>query len=97
LAELSAPQVGPGQVLIDVAAAGVNFLDTLIVQGTYQLRPAFPFAPGSEVSGVVRGVGSGVSGLTPGQRVAAFTGYGGFAQQVVADAKMVFPIADSAT
>jgi NADPH:quinone reductase len=95
VADLPEPQAGPGQVLIDVVAAGVNFLDTLIVQGTYQLRPAFPFAPGSEVSGIVRKVGPGVSELSEGQRVVAFTGYGGFAARVVADAGVVFPISDS--
>jgi NADPH2:quinone reductase len=97
VAELPAPAVGPGQVLIDVAAAGVNFLDTLIVQGRYQVRPALPFAPGGEVSGVVRSVGAGVDGLRAGQRVAALASHGGYATQLVANANSVFPIPDSMT
>ena len=97
IAELPNPTVGPRQVLIDVAAAGVNFLDTLIVQGRYQVRPAVPFAPGGEVSGVVRSVGAGVEGLRSGQRVAAMASYGGYATQLVANVDSVFPIPDSMT
>jgi NADPH2:quinone reductase len=97
IAELPDPTVGPRQVLIDVAAAGVNFLDTLIVEGRYQVRPALPFAPGGEVSGVVRSVGAGVEGLRSGQRVAAMAPYGGFATQLVANADSVFPIPDFMT
>lgn len=97
VAELPDPVAGRGQVLIDVAAAGVNFLDTLIVQGRYQVRPALPFAPGGEVSGVVRSVGAGVAGLRSGQRVAALASYGGYATQLVTSADAVFPIPDSMT
>lgn len=97
LAELPEPQVGPGQVLIEVAAVGVNFLDTLIVQGRYQLKPTPPFAPGAEVSGIVTGLGAGVTSLRTGQRVVALLPYGGFSERVVARCDLVYPIADTMT
>lgn len=86
-----------GQVLVEVHAAGVNFPDGLIVAGTYQTKPALPFTPGSEVSGVVTALGEGVTGLVPGTRVLAFTGMGGYAEQVAVAADMVFPIPDAMT
>jgi NADPH2:quinone reductase len=83
---------GPGQVVIDVKAAGVNFPDVLIIQGKYQVRPELPFTPGSELSGVVRAVGAGVESVRVGDRVIAFTAQGGFAQQVLAPAQAVMPM-----
>ena len=90
--EIEDPHPGPGEVLIDVHASGVNFPDGLIVAGTYQTRPELPFIPGSEAAGVVAGVGAGVTALAAGARVLAFTGMGGYAQQVLVAADMVFPI-----
>lgn len=92
--EVDAPTPGPGLVLIDVRAAGVNFPDGLIVAGTYQTRPELPFTPGSEVAGVVVSVGSDVTAVSVGTRVLAFTGMGGYAEQAVVAADMVFPIPD---
>lgn len=86
---------GPGQVLIGVKAAGVNFPDTLIIEGRYQTKPPLPFAPGGEVAGTILAVGEGVDDLAPGQRVAAMTIYGGYAEQALADAAGVFPIPDA--
>ena len=83
---------GPGQVVIDVKAAGVNFPDVLIIQGKYQVRPELPFTPGSEISGVIKAVGAGVAGIKVGDQVIAFTAQGGFAQQVVAQAQAVMPM-----
>jgi NADPH:quinone reductase len=80
---------GPGQVVMTVRACGVNFFDALIVQGKYQTRPALPFSPGGEVAGVVKAVGEGVTGLETGMRVLAFTGHGGYAEEVSADASSV--------
>jgi NADPH:quinone reductase len=85
-------QPGKGQVVVDVKACGVNFPDTLIIQGKYQFKPPMPFSPGSEVAGVVRELGEGVQGVKVGDRVIAFTGHGGFAEQVVADASKLMPI-----
>ncbi|MES2106797.1 MAG: NADPH:quinone oxidoreductase family protein [Pseudomonadota bacterium] len=83
---------GPGQVAIDVKAAGVNFPDVLIIQNKYQFKPELPFTPGSELSGVVRAVGEGVSNAKPGDRVIAFIGHGAFAQQVVVPAQAIMPV-----
>ncbi len=88
------PPLGKGQVRIGVRAAGVNFPDTLIIAGRYQMRPPVPFTPGSEVAGEIIGVGDGVEGLQEGDRVAAFVGYGGFAEQVVTDAGRAVKIPD---
>lgn len=92
LEEVPDLQAAPGRVVVDVKACGVNFPDTLIIQGRYQMKPPLPFSPGGEVAGVVRETGEGVTGVRPGDRVIAFTGYGGFAEQVAADAASVVPM-----
>jgi NADPH2:quinone reductase len=83
---------GPGQVVIDVKAAGVNFPDVLIIQGKYQVRPELPFTPGNELSGVVSAVGDGVTDVRVGDKVIAFIAQGAFAQQAVAPAQAVMPM-----
>jgi len=90
--ELPEPVPAAGQVSIDVHAAGVNFPDVLIIQNKYQFKPELPFTPGSELAGVVRAVGAGVTHVKPGDRVIAFIGNGAFAQQVVAAAAAVMPM-----
>ncbi len=87
-------EAGPGQVLISVKACGVNFPDVLIIKDMYQFKPPRPFAPGGEVSGVVKAVGEGVTHVKPGDRVLASTGHGGMAEEVVAAAHGVVPIPD---
>lgn len=77
---------GPGQVRIAIEACGVNFPDTLIIEGKYQFRPEPPFSPGGEVSGVVDALGDGVTGVAIGDKVMAMSLYGGFAEQVLMDA-----------
>jgi NADPH:quinone reductase len=77
------PRAGCGEVLVAVHAAAVNFPDTLIIANKYQLKPALPFSPGSEVAGTVRSVGIDVKGFAPGDRVIAVCGWGGFAEGVV--------------
>ena len=74
------PQPGPGEVTIRVQASGMNFLDTLIVAGRYQVKPELPFSPGAEVAGEVVAIGPDVSGFSVGDRVIAFTYHGGFAE-----------------
>lgn len=86
------PVPGAGEVVIDVKAAGVNFPDVLIIQNQYQFKPELPFTPGSELAGVVRAVGDGVSHVKAGDPVIAFLGQGAFASQVKAPAKMVMPM-----
>lgn len=90
--DIASPVPGPKQVLISVKACGVNFPDTLIIQNLYQFKPALPFSPGGELSGVVKAVGEGVKHLQVGQPVLAFTGWGGFAEEVLADAKQIVPL-----
>ena len=84
--ELPDPQPGPGQVALDIMAAGVNFPDVLIIQGKYQFKPELPFTPGSELSGVVSAVGEGVVSFKEGDKVIAFTSQGAFAQKIVVPA-----------
>jgi NADPH2:quinone reductase len=95
LEETPSPRAAAGQVVIAVKACGVNFMDGLIVEGKYQLKPPLPFSPGAEVAGVISEVGAGVTGLAVGARVLAATGYGGFAEQVAADAHAVIALPDS--
>ena len=83
---------GPGEVAIDVHAAGVNFPDVLIIQNKYQFKPELPFTPGSELAGVVRSVGDGVSHFKAGDKVLAFVNLGAFAQQISVPAKAVVPM-----
>lgn len=86
------PSASEGQVVVDVRAAGVNFVDGLICQGRYQIKPATPFVPGSEIAGDVAAVGPGVSGIEVGDKVIAFTGFGGFAEQVAVPALSLVPM-----
>jgi NADPH2:quinone reductase len=81
LEELPSPRPGPGEVVIDVKAAGVNFPDVLIIQNKYQVKPPLPFAPGAELAGVIKEVGAGVTGFKPGDRVIAMTTWGAFAEE----------------
>ncbi|SDX33232.1 NADPH2:quinone reductase [Geodermatophilus africanus] len=85
-----------GGVLVDVHVAGVTFPEVLLSRGQYQVKPELPFVPGSEVAGTVRSAPEG-SGLQPGQRVAAFPGFGGFAEVAAADPGFVFPLPDGVT
>ncbi|MBB3066358.1 NADPH:quinone oxidoreductase family protein [Limibacillus halophilus] len=93
--QLPEPRPGAGDVLIRVAAAGLNFADTLMIAGKYQEKPPFPFSPGLEVAGEVLEVGEGVSGTKPGDRVLAVVDHGGFAEQAIARESDVFKIPDS--
>jgi NADPH2:quinone reductase len=85
----------PGEVVIKIRAAGVNFPDVLIIQKKYQVQPELPFSPGAEVAGDVAAVGEGVTALKLGDRVAALCTTGGFAEQIALDAARVIKIPDS--
>lgn len=89
------PVAAPGKVVINVKAASLNFPDALMVQGLYQVKPPTPFVPGAEYAGIVHAVGEGVAHIKAGDRVAAFTGYGGFTEYAVADAMRVMPMPPS--
>src|SRR6266568_1012288 len=84
--ELPSPRAGPGEAVVSVKAASVNFPDVLIIQNKYQFKPPLPFSPGSELAGVVKTVGAGVDKWKPGDRVMAFTTYGAFAEQAKTEA-----------
>ncbi|VVN15326.1 Quinone oxidoreductase 1 [Pseudomonas fluorescens] len=95
LADLASPQPKINEVLLDVHAAGVNFPDTLIIEGKYQFQPPLPFSPGGEAAGVVAAVGAKAGAFEVGQRVMALTGWGAFAEQVAVPYYNVLPIPDS--
>ena len=84
--EWSVPAPGADEVLVDVQAAGINFPDLLVIDGKYQFLPELPFVPGKECAGIVNCVGSGVTTVTPGDRVLVQVEYGAFAQQVMTKA-----------
>jgi len=88
-------RAGKGQAVVSVKAAGVNFPDTLIIQGKYQFKPEPPFSPGGEVAGVIKEIGEGVTRIKPGDRVIAASTYGGFAEEMLADADKVIPMPDA--
>lgn len=93
--ELPTPVPTPGQVLIEIRAASLNFPDLLIVQNKYQIKPPLPFVPGSEYAGVVRAVGAGVTHLQPGQNVACLSGTGGFGTHTLAPAALCMPLPEA--
>ncbi len=90
--ERPTPVPGPGQVLVDVRAMGVNYVDGLLCQGRYQMKPATPYVPGGELSGVVAAAGAEVSRVGIGARVMAMTGFGAFAEQVVVNGDSLEPV-----
>jgi NADPH:quinone reductase len=92
--EVDDPTPGPGEVVIDVEAAALNYPDVLVAAGSYQILPQRPFSPGKEVAGVVSAVGEGVSGLMVGDRVAAQLEHGGYAERIAVDQDLVVPVPD---
>ncbi|AFU98899.1 NADPH:quinone oxidoreductase family protein [Simiduia agarivorans] len=87
-------KAGPGQVVINIEAAGVNFPDGLLVAGLYQFKPPLPFVPGTEVAGTIAEVGEGVKHLTPGQRVVSVNMLDGYASQMLTYPNLVMPLPD---
>ena len=93
--DLPDPSPGSGEVVVAVKSAALNFFDTLIIAGKYQLKPPFPFSPASEFAGVIESVGAGVSGLKAGDRVLGYGGFGAAREKVVLPAQRVVKIPDS--
>jgi NADPH2:quinone reductase len=93
--DIPTPEPGPGEILIRVRAASLNFPDLLIIQRKYQVRPELPFTPGAEVAGEVAALGPGVEGFAVGDRVAAYVGTGGFAEYALAEAARAFRLPPS--
>lgn len=88
--ELPEPVPGPGELVVRVYAAAVNYPDVLIIEDKYQFKPPRPFSPGGEIAGEVSAVGEGVEGWAVGDRLIAVPGYGGLAQSVAISAKSAF-------
>ena len=95
LEDLPSPKARPGFAVVSVKAVGVNYPDVLIIEDKYQFKPARPFAPGGEISGVVKSVGEGVTNVKPGDRVLGNTGWGGMAEELALEASRLIPIPDS--
>ncbi len=92
--EIDDPVPGPGEVLVDVRAAGVNFTDLLSLDGKYQNLPPLPFTPGKDASGVVAAVGDGATLVSPGDRVIAHVNDSALAERVIADERLCFRLPD---
>ncbi|MEW6641303.1 MAG: NADPH:quinone oxidoreductase family protein [Pseudomonadota bacterium] len=95
LADVPDPVAAPGEVVIAVKAAALNFFDLLMIQGKYQIKPPFPFSPAAEVAGVVDSVGAGVSDLKVGDRVVASVGHNGAREKVAVPAMQAVKIPDN--
>jgi NADPH:quinone reductase len=93
--ELPIEAPGPGQLRVRVRAAGVGSTDLMILAGHYRYAPGIPFVPGYEAAGVVDAIGAGVTGFAVGERVAALTVYGGFAELLIREAEHFVPIPDA--
>ena len=95
LEDVPSPVAKPGWAVVEVKAVGVNFPDVLIIEDKYQFKPARPFSPGAEISGVVKSVGDGVTNVKPGDRVLGNTGWGGMAEEMALEAHRLVKIPDS--
>jgi NADPH:quinone reductase len=95
LADIPEPKAGPGETVVRIKAAALNFFDTLIIAGKYQHKPPFPFSPAAEFAGVVESIGPGVTGIAPGDRVMASTGWGAAREVVAIPARELVKIPDA--
>jgi len=94
IADSDPPSAGPGEVVVAVRAAGLNFFDTLIIENKYQFKPELPFSPGAEVAGEVLHTGPGVTAFRPGDRVMAYTVWGGAREQLAVPEDSVIAMPD---
>lgn len=90
--DLPDPQPGPGEAVVRVQAAALNFFDTLITRGKYQYKPDLPFSPAGEIAGSIAKVGPGVYGFSAGQRVCAYVGWGGAREKIAVKTELLVPI-----
>jgi NADPH2:quinone reductase len=95
LADISEPKAGPGEAIVAVKAAALNFFDLLIIAGKYQHKPPFPFSPAAEFSGVVESVGAGVNSFAPGDRVIGWAGWGAAREKIVVGAAQLVKLPDN--
>lgn len=94
LADVPEPNAGPGEALVTVQAAGLNFFDVLLIAGKYQHKPDFPFSPSAEFAGVVEAVAPDVAGLAPGDRVMGWVGHGAARERLAVPAAALVKIPD---
>ncbi|MEM7633107.1 MAG: NADPH:quinone oxidoreductase family protein [Pseudomonadota bacterium] len=94
VADLESPAAGPGEVVVAVKAAGLNFFDTLIIQNKYQFKPELPFSPGAEIAGEIKSLGDGVEGLQVGDRVMAYSVWGGARAEIAISQDAVIAMPD---
>ena len=94
LADIESPVAGPGEVVVAVRAAGLNFFDTLIIQNKYQFKPDLPFSPGAEIAGEVMSLGDGVEGIQVGDRVMAYSVWGGVRAEIAISQDAVIAMPD---
>ena len=94
-ADIPSPKAGPGEALVRVKAAALNFFDTLIIAGKYQQKPPFPFSPGAEFAGTVEQIGDGVADIAVGDRVMGSMGWGAARDYVAAEARQLVKIPQS--
>ncbi len=94
LADIEEPRAGPGEAVVRVKAAALNFFDTLIIAGKYQHKPPFPFSPAAEFAGTVETIGTGVTGIAPGDRVMGNIGWGAAREAVAVPAQQLVKVPD---
>lgn len=94
IGEIASPVASETDAVIAVKTVGLNFFDTLIIQGKYQFKPAFPFSPGAEVAGVVKSIPGNAQGIAPGDRVVAFTGWGGAREEIAVPLARIVKLPD---
>jgi NADPH:quinone reductase len=94
IADIADPQPGPGEAVVRIKAAALNFFDTLIIAGKYQTKPPMPFSPAAEFAGQVESVGAGVSAVSVGDRVMAYTRYGAARERIAIAADKLVKIPD---
>jgi NADPH:quinone reductase len=95
LADIAIPQAGPGEALVRVKAAALNFFDTLIIAGKYQQKPPFPFSPAAEFAGIVEKVDDGVTDIAPGDRVMSMMGWGAAREYITIPARQLVKIPEN--
>src|ERR1043166_5149261 len=95
LADIPDPVAAPGEAVIAIKSAALNFFDLLMIQGKYQVKPPFPFSPAAEVAGVIESVGTGVTDLKPGDRVVASGGHNGAREKIALPANPLVKIPDN--
>ncbi len=95
VSEVPDPEPGPGEVLVKVEAAALNYFDTLTIRDKYQFKPKLPFAPAAEIAGRIERLGPGVAGFAVGERVMGYLGWGGAAEKAVIKAESLAKLPDA--